>query len=96
MAGLDGMKRKTEPGPPVDKDIYHLTRAERKSLGIKELPGSLRESVEELERDHDFLLRGEVFTPDLIETWIGLKLEEHVQAAIRPSPWELYRYAERA
>jgi len=90
MAGIDGIKRKLEPGNPVDKDIYKLTEMDRRELGIKELPGSLMESIEELETDHDFL--SPVFTEDLIERHIELKRDEHLNVAIRTTPYEIYRY----
>ena len=89
-AGLDGIKKKTDCGNPVDEDIYKLSHAKRKQLGVRELPGSLRESIEELESDHNFLKP--VFTEDLLEKYIELKMDEHLQTSLRPSPYEFYRY----
>ena len=71
MAGLDGIKRKIEPPQPIDEDLYEL-HDERKST-IKMVPGSLAEALDALENDHDFLLEGDVFTPDVIDTWISMK-----------------------
>src|SRR5947199_10353561 len=68
MAGLDGIANKMDPGKPVDKDLYELPPAEAKK--IKQLPGSLDVVLDHLEKDHDFLLKGDVFTPDLIVTCI--------------------------
>ena len=89
-AGIDGIKKKIDPGNPVDRDIYKLSEIDRKELGIRELPGSLKESIEELEADHDFLLP--VFTKDLLERHIELKKEEFLNVALRTTPYEVYRY----
>jgi glutamine synthetase len=89
-AGLDGIKKKMDPGAPVDEDIYKLTHAKRKELGIKELPGSLRESLEALENDRAFLKP--VFGDDVLEKYVELKMDEHLQTSLRPSPYEFYRY----
>jgi len=89
-AGIDGIKKKIDPGNPVDRDIYKLTQMDRRELGIKELPGSLKESLDELESDHDFLLP--VFSKDLIERHIELKMEEFLNVSIRTTPYEVYRY----
>ncbi|MGH8248818.1 MAG: type I glutamate--ammonia ligase, partial [Gammaproteobacteria bacterium] len=69
MAGLDGIANRIDPGEPVDKNMYDLPPAIAKK--IKTVPGSLEESLAALEKDCDFLMKGEVFTPDLIETWIA-------------------------
>src|SRR3982750_1921224 len=69
MAGLDGIKNKIEPHAPVDKDLYELPPEEAKN--IPQVPGSLAEALDALELDNDFLTAGNVFTPDLIETWIA-------------------------
>jgi len=91
MAGLDGIKRKLDPGQPLDKDIYELPAEEKAK--IKSTPGSLGEVLEALEKDHDFLLEGGVFTPDLIETWIEYKRKNEMQQiALRPHPYEFYLY----
>jgi glutamine synthetase len=91
MAGIDGIERKLDPGEPVDRDIYELPEEEAKK--IKTVPGSLDEALDALESDHDFLLRGGVFTKDLIETWIEYKRKREVDAVrLRPHPYEFYLY----
>jgi glutamine synthetase len=91
MAGLDGIKNKIDPGKPIDKDIYELPPEEKAK--IKSTPGSLLEVLEALEKDHDFLLTGGVFTPDLIDTWINYKRKNEYDAvALRPHPYEFYLY----
>jgi len=91
MAGLDGVKNKIEPPPPVDKDLYELPAAEAKK--IKSMPGSLDQALDALERDHDFLLKGGVFTPDVIETWISYKRKKEVDPIrLRPHPHEFALY----
>ena len=71
MAGLDGIENRIDPGEPMDKDIYDLPPEELKN--IPSLPGSLDAALEELEKDHEFLLKGDVFTKELIERWISYK-----------------------
>jgi len=91
MAGLDGIENKFEPGEPLDKDIYDLGPEEMKK--VPSMPGSLEESLNELERDHDFLLKGDVFSEELIETWIDYKMKNEVQAVnTRPHPYEFALY----
>ncbi len=91
MAGLDGIAKKIDPGAPMDVDIYELPPAELKK--IKQVPGSLGEALDALERDHDFLLKGDVFTPDVIETWVEMKRKKEVDAVrLRPHPYEFYMY----
>ncbi|MBS3135815.1 type I glutamate--ammonia ligase [Candidatus Woesearchaeota archaeon] len=91
MAGLDGIKRKIDPGEPLEKNIYELEGKELES--VKSVPGSLAESISALENDHDFLLHGKVFTKDLIETWIGYKRAKEIDPIrIRPHPWEFNLY----
>src|SRR5688572_32899244 len=70
MAGLDGIQRKLEPPAPIDADLYELEGEEKKN--IRNTPGSLAEVLTALEQDHDFLLQGDVFTPDVIDTWISM------------------------
>jgi glutamine synthetase len=89
-AGLDGIKRKIDPGNPVDEDLYHMTAAKRKQLGVKELPGSLGEALDELESDGAFL--GGIFPKDLLEKYVELKRDEDGQNRMRPTPYEFYRY----
>jgi glutamine synthetase len=91
MAGLDGIKRNIEPREPVQADIYELSEEELK--GIPQVPGSLTEALDALEADHDFLLAGGVFTPDVIDTWINYKRENEVDAInLRPHPYEFALY----
>jgi glutamine synthetase len=91
LAGLDGIKNKIDPGEPIDKDIYELPAEEK--ANIKSTPGSLLEVLEALKKDHDFLLQGNVFTEDLIETWIGYKKKNEYDAvALRPHPYEFHLY----
>ena len=92
MAGLDGIANKIDPGKPVDKDLYELPPAEQKE--IKQLPGRARRSCSTTSRsDHDLLLKGDVFTPDVIETWIDYKRKNEVDAVrLRPHPWEFALY----
>ena len=91
MAGLDGIINKIDPGKPLDKDIYDMTPEQLK--GVPSTPGSLPEALKALEEDHEFLLRGDVFTKDLIETWIEYKTTKEVkQMALRPHPYEFLLY----
>jgi len=91
MAALDGIQNKMHPGDPLDKDIYDLPPEELEK--VAQTPGSLRESLNALEKDHEFLLRGDVFTEDVIETWISYKMTNEVQALdLRPHPWEFALY----
>jgi glutamine synthetase len=91
MAGLDGVERKIEPPTPIDRDLYELEPEE--ASRIKSTPGSLGEVLTALEGDHAFLLKGDVFTPDLIETWIEYKRERELsQVALRPHPYEFHLY----
>ncbi len=91
MAALDGIATKADPGEPLDKDIYDLEPEELAK--VPHTPGSLREALQALEADHDYLLKGDVFTADVIETWIRYKMENEVQAMdLRPHPWEFALY----
>ena len=91
MAGLDGIANKIDPGKPLEKDLYELPLEE--AAEIKQLPGSLEEVLDALEVDHGFLLKGDVFTPDLISTWIDYKRKNEVDAIrLRPHPWEFALY----
>ncbi len=91
MAGLDGIQNRIEPPPPVDKDLYDLPPEELAK--VPQVPGSLNESLAALAADHDFLLKGNVFTPDVIETWIEYKkIREIDPVQLRPHPWEFYLY----
>ncbi|MEV0187347.1 type I glutamate--ammonia ligase [Kitasatospora purpeofusca] len=91
MAGLDGIKNKIEPLEPVDKDLYELAPEEH--AGVPQVPSSLPAVLEALEADHEYLLAGNVFTPDLIETWIDFKrTNEIAPIALRPHPHEFELY----
>jgi glutamine synthetase len=91
MAGLDGIENRIDPGEPLDKNIYGLSPEEK--AGIPGLPGSLEEALDNLEKDHEWLLKGDVFTPDLIEMWIAYKREAEVDAInTRPHPYEFFLY----
>ena len=91
MAGLDGVKKKLDAGSPVDKDIYHLPPEE--AVKVKQVPGSLEEVLDALEQDHEFLLEGNVFTKDLIETYIAYNREKEVDPVrLRPHPYEFHLY----
>jgi len=91
MAGLDGIENKIDPGAPLDKDIYSMTVEELQN--IPSLPGSLGEALEHLDKDREFLLKGGVFTEDVIDTWISYKKEREVDAInLRPHPYEFVLY----
>jgi len=91
MAGLDGIENKIDPGEPLDKNIYALSPEEASS--IPSMPGSLEEACDCLEEDHDFLLKGDVFTADTIANWIEYKREEECAAVrLRPHPHEFELY----
>lgn len=91
MAMIDGIQEKVDPGDPLDKDIYDLPPEELKE--VPQTPGSLREALNALAADHDYLLKGDVFTSDVIETWISYKITNEVQAIdLRPHPWEFALY----
>jgi glutamine synthetase len=93
MAMLDGIQKKMKPGKPLERDIYEMTRAEMAKEGIRTTPGSLAEAVNALEKDHEFLTRGGVFTDDLIETWITYKRKHEIDPLrLRPHPHEFYLY----
>ncbi len=91
MAAIDGINNKMDPGEPMDKDIYDLPPEELAK--VPQTPGSLRDVLNALEEDHDYLLKGDVFTSDVIETWISYKMENEVEAIdLRPHPWEFALY----
>jgi glutamine synthetase len=90
MAAIDGIKKKIDPGDPVDENIYHLTPERRKQLGIKELPRSLDEALDELESDKEFLKP--VFNSSILDTYIELKREEARTLQMFPHPMEFYYY----
>ncbi len=91
MAILDGIENKIDPGEPLDKNIYDLPPEEL--ANIPSAPGSLEEALEALKEDHDFLLKGDVFTQDAIEMWLDYKMENEVNAVkLRPHPYEFFLY----
>jgi len=91
MAALDGIQNKISPGQPLDKDIYDLHPDEL--ADVPKTPGSLEESLAGLRNDHQFLLRGDVFTEDVIDTWIWYKNTNEVEALRqRPHPYEFAMY----
>jgi glutamine synthetase len=91
MAGLDGIESRINPGEPIDKNLYDLPPVEAAS--VKSTPGSLNEALDALEDDQAFLLRGDVFTKDVIETWLAYKREREVDAIrLRPHPYEFHLY----
>lgn len=90
LAGLDGVRRKIDPGDPVDENVYKMDPKKRKALGIKELPRSLDEALDELESDNEWLKP--YFSNELIETYIDLKREEAKKVQSYPTPIEIYSY----
>jgi glutamine synthetase len=91
MAGLDGIENRIDPGDPLDKDIYGLSPEELKD--VPKMPGSLEEALHELQRDHEFLLKGDVFTQDVIDTWVEHKIEKELNPVrLRPTPTEFALY----
>ena len=91
LAALDGIQNKIDPGAPLDKDIYDLKPEELTT--VPKTPASLEESLAALRKDHDFLLRGDVFTGDVIDTWIWYKMTHEVEALrARPHPYEFAMY----
>ena len=91
MAILDGIQNKIDPGEPLDKDIYDLAPEELSK--VPKTPASLDEAIDALEKDHEFLLRGDVFTDDVLSTWIWYKRENEIDALrLRPHPYEFAMY----
>jgi glutamine synthetase len=90
LAGLDGVINKIEPGEPLDKNIYELPPEELKK--VPNVCGSLGEALDELEKDHEYLLKGDVFTKDFLEMWVSQKRKEHDALRLRPHPYEFFLY----
>jgi len=91
MAGLDGIQNKIHPGEPLDKDIYALSPEEL--ADVPSAPGSLEEALKALEDDHEFLMKGDVFTRDAIDMWLEYKMENEVnELRLRPHPFEFILY----
>jgi len=91
MAAIDGINKKTDPGEPLDRDIYDMTREE---LALhRHTPANLEEAIDALEADHQFLTVGGVFTDDVIQTWINWKRDNELkELALRPHPHEFALY----
>lgn len=91
MAGIDGIQNKIDPGEPLDKNTYELS--EEEAAAVPTVPGSLEESIAALEKDYKFLLKGDVFTTDVIDVWIEYKKEKEIDSVrLRPHPYEFYLY----
>jgi glutamine synthetase len=90
MAGLDGVLNKISPGEPMDKNMYELPPEELAK--VPQVPGSLGEALDYLDQDHAFLLKGDVFTADFLEMWIGYKRKEADALRLRPHPYEFFLY----
>jgi glutamine synthetase len=91
MAASDGVKKKLDPGKPMDVDVYELSAKELSKT--KQAPGSLEEAMNALEKDHKFLTEGDVFSEDVIETWINWKRENEIdEMSLRPHPYEFFLY----
>ncbi|MCY4651930.1 MAG: type I glutamate--ammonia ligase, partial [Dehalococcoidia bacterium] len=91
LAGIDGIRNQIDPGDPLDVDLYDLSAEE--AANVQQVPGSLEESLDALEGDHEFLLTGDVFTSDLIETWLDYKRTNEVdEVRLRPHPYEFFLY----
>jgi glutamine synthetase len=90
MAGLDGVLNKIDPGEPMDKNLYELPPEQHAK--IPQMPGSLEEALNHLAKDHQFLLKGDVFTADFLDMWISHKRKEHDAIRLRPHPYEFHLY----
>jgi len=90
MAGVDGVLNKIAPGEPMDKNLYELPPEEMAK--VLQVPGSLEQAIVALEKDHEFLLKGDVFTQDFIDMWIAAKRKEHDALRLRPHPYEFFLY----
>jgi glutamine synthetase len=90
MAGLDGVLNKIDPGEPMDKNLYELPPEEMAK--VPQVPGSLGEALDALEKDHEFLLKGDVFTMDFLDMWISTKRKEQDALRLRPHPYEFFLY----
>ncbi|MBI3192517.1 MAG: type I glutamate--ammonia ligase [Pedosphaera parvula] len=90
LAGLDGIQNKIDPGEPMDKNLYELPPEEHAK--IPQVPASLGEALDCLEGDHEFLLKGDVFTRDFLDMWVGAKRREADALRLRPHPYEFFLY----
>ena len=89
-AGLDGIKKKTDPGDPIHEDIYKMSKSQRKKLGIGVLPANLGVALDELESDRDFL--NPIFEDSVVDRIIELERKDQREISIRPHPHEFYLY----
>jgi glutamine synthetase len=89
MAGLDGVKKKIDPGDPVDEDLYKLTPQKRRSLGIKELPTTLKDALDELQSDE---VLKQALGSHIFDAFIELKTNDWNQYCLYVSPWEIMKY----
>ncbi|MGO8931065.1 MAG: type I glutamate--ammonia ligase [Limisphaerales bacterium] len=90
LAGLDGIQNRLDPGEPMDKNLYELPPEEMAK--VPQILGSLEEAITALEKDHEFLLKGDVFTLDFIDMWVTTKRKEHDALRLRPHPYEFFLY----
>jgi glutamine synthetase len=91
MAGLDGIENKIHPGGPTDRNLYELSAAESENIPV--MPGSLDQALAALDSDHAFLLKGGVFTEEIIQTWLEYKKTKEVDPMrLRPHPYEFFLY----
>ena len=90
MASLDGILNKIDPGEPMDKNLYELPPEELAK--VPQICGSLPEALDHLEADHEFLLKGDVFTKDFLEMWVSHKRKEADALRLRPHPYEFFLY----
>jgi glutamine synthetase len=90
LAGLDGIQNKLDPGEPMDKNLYELPPEEMAK--VPQILGSLDEAITALEKDHEFLLKGDVFTLDFLDMWVAAKRKEHDALRLRPHPYEFFLY----
>jgi glutamine synthetase len=91
MAAIDGIQNKIDPGEPLDKNIYDLPPEELAE--VESAPGSLEEALAELQKDPEFLMKGDVFTQDVLDMWIEYKIENEInEVKLRPHPHEFYLY----
>jgi glutamine synthetase len=90
LAGLDGIQNRIDPGDPLDKNLYELPPEEL--AGVPSVPDSLLGALDALNADHEFLLKGDVFTEDFISNWTELKMKEYDALRLRPHPYEFFMY----
>ena len=92
MAGLDGIQNKIDPGEPADYDLFEHHGSNGHGP-VKQVPGSLPEALAALEADHAFLLKSDVFTKDVLQTWVEMKRAKEIDPMrLRPHPYEFYLY----